>query len=141
MNEKKRYTVAVDCDGVLHSYTTPWSSADSLPDPPVPGAIEWLNEIVKHFDVVILTTRGDQEGGNEAVIAWLREHGYTGPDLLVTSKKVPALVYIDDRAWRFEGDNFPTAQQVHEARPWNKGWPTPKDVPQPLPPDYWETAQ
>lgn len=120
MSEKRKWTVAVDCDGVLHSYTTPWSAANEIPDPPVPGAIDWLNEIVGHFDVVVHTTRGDQEGGNEAVMAWLREHGYTGPDLLVTSKKVPALIYIDDRGWRFEGNNFPTVQQIHGARPWHK---------------------
>jgi hypothetical protein len=120
MSANRRWTVAVDCDGVLHSYTTPWESAAHIPDPPVSGAIDWLNEIVRHFDVVIHTTRGDQDGGNEAVMAWLRENGYTGPDLMVTSKKVPALIYIDDRAWRFEGDNFPTARQIHEARPWYK---------------------
>lgn len=117
---EKRYTVAVDFDGVLHSYTTPWSGADSCPDPPVPGAIEWLNSIAAKFEVVVLTTRGDQEGGNTAVRAWLREHGYTGPDLRVTSQKVPALVYIDDRAYRFEGDNFPTADEVHRLIPWTK---------------------
>lgn len=117
----KRYTLAVDCDGVLHSYTSGWQGANSLPDPPVEGAIDWLNDIVQHFEVVILTTRGDQEGGNVAVLYWLREHGYTGPDLLITSRKVPALMYVDDRGWRFEGPgSFPTADQVHQARPWNK---------------------
>lgn len=120
MSEKRRFTVAVDCDGVLHSYTTPWSAAKDIPDPPVAGAIDWLNGIHRHFDVVIHTTRGDQEGGNEAVMMWLRNNGFTGPDLLVTSRKIPALVYIDDRAYRFEGDNFPTAQQIHQAKPWNK---------------------
>jgi hypothetical protein len=115
-----RYTVAVDFDGVLHSYSSPWSGADVCPDPPVPGAIDWLHAMVEKFEVVILTTRGDQEGGNEAVREWLREHGYNGPDLRVTSQKVPALVYVDDRAWRFEGDNFPTPDEVHRAIPWNK---------------------
>ena len=90
-----------------------------MPDPPVLGAIEWLNEITEKFEVVIHTTRGDQPGGNEAVSAYLREHGYTGPDLTVTSHKVPALIYIDDRGWRFEG-TFPTAREIHAARPWNK---------------------
>ena len=118
--EKKRFTVASDFDGVLHSYTSPWAGAASCPDPPVEGAIEWLHEMIEHFDVAVLTTRGDQEGGNEAVRAYLREHGYLGPDLLVTSRKVPALVYVDDRGWRFTGDNFPTKDEIHRALPWNK---------------------
>lgn len=115
----KRYTVACDFDGVIHSYTTPWQGAHICPDPPVEGAIEWLNSTVTKLDVVILTTRGDQEGGAEAVMAYLREHGYTGPDLLVTSRKIPALLYVDDRAYRFEGV-FPTVEEIHLARPWNK---------------------
>lgn len=113
--------IAVDFDGVLHSYTSGWAGAAVCPDPPVEGAIEWLNGIVEEFYVVILTTRGDQPGGNDAVTAWLRSNGYTGPDLLVTSHKVPALLYLDDRGWRFEGPGtFPSAEQVHAARPWNK---------------------
>lgn len=116
-----RYTVCVDCDGVLHSYTSPWAGVDVLPDPPVEGAIEWLNEITKAFNVVIFTTRGHSEKGREAVAAWLRENGYTGPDLEVTNIKVPALLYLDDRGWRFEGPgSFPTASEIHQARPWNK---------------------
>lgn len=119
MSAEHKYTVAVDCDGVLHSYTSGWCGADSLPDPPVPGAIEWLNEIHEKFKVVVHTTRGDQPGGNEAVMAYLRKHGYTGPELEVTSHKIPALIYIDDRGWRFEG-SFPSADEIHRARPWNK---------------------
>lgn len=116
----RRYTVAVDFDGVLHSYTSGWQGAHVIPDPPIPGAIDWLNEIVKNFEVVIMTTRGDQPGANDAIRAWLRRHGYNRGPLLVTSHKVPALVYIDDRGWRFTGDNFPTVEQVHRAIPWNK---------------------
>ncbi len=116
----KRYTVAVDFDGVIHSYTSPWQGASVIPDPPVPGAIDWLNKIVEKFEVVVHTTRGDQEGGNDAVRTYLRERGYTGPELRVTSNKVAALVYVDDRAWRFTGANFPTVNEIHAAIPWNK---------------------
>jgi hypothetical protein len=116
------YTIAVDFDGVLHSYTTPWLSADMIPDPPVPGAIEWLNEITKRLTVVIHTTRGKDGSpfGRDAVQEWLRANGYVGPELLVTDHKIPALVYLDDRALRFDGTNFPTADEVHRLRPWNK---------------------
>ncbi len=116
-----RYTIAVDFDGVLHSYVTPWIDATTIPDPPVEGAIEWLNGIARQFDVVILTTRGKTDAARQAVCGWLRKHGYEGTFPEVTDRKVPALVYVDDRGWRFEGSNFPTADEVHQARPWNKG--------------------
>ena len=127
----QQYTVAVDFDGVLHSYTSPWVNAETIPDPPVPGAIEWLREIVKDFQVIIFTTRGKTDAGRAAVIAWLLKHGLHeamagGVSFPVTAEKPPALVYLDDRAIRFEGPGtFPTAQQIHAARPWNKPAPAP----------------
>lgn len=129
----KSYSIAVDFDGVLHSYTSPWVAEDVIPDPPVDGAIAWLLEMVRRFEVVIHTTRGKTADGQEAVRRWLVEHatahlGEAARDsgaltmimgLAVTAEKVPALVYIDDRAWRFQGA-FPTADEIHRARPWNK---------------------
>lgn len=116
----ERYTVAVDFDGVLHSYTSPWVNAETIPDPPVPGALEWLAEISKDFNVVIFTTRGKTPEGQRAVRHWLHENGWdAGMNATVTADKPPALVYLDDRAWRFIG-YFPTANEIHEARPWNK---------------------
>lgn len=111
----EKYTIAVDFDGVLHSYTTPWSSSVYIPDPPIPGAMEWLVEIAEDFNVVIHTTRGLTEEGQIAVMEWIFRR--TGLTLPVTAIKPPALVYIDDRAWRFEG-KFPSKNDIHNARPW-----------------------
>jgi hypothetical protein len=113
----KRYTIAVDFDGVLHSYTSPWVDHHVIPDPPIPGAIEWLERISADFDVVIFTTRGKTEAGRVAVARWISEHGYTGHDFTVTAEKPPALIYLDDRAVRFEGI-YPTPDEIHRARPW-----------------------
>ncbi|HEX5326200.1 MAG TPA: hypothetical protein VFW75_05995 [Acetobacteraceae bacterium] len=115
-----RLTVAVDFDGVLHSYTSPWISAEIIPDPPVPGAIEWLNALVKEFTVYIHTTRADTVAGSLAVAHWLFESGYDGPPLEVTNQKRPAVIYVDDRGWRFTGANFPTPTEIRNAKPWNK---------------------
>ena len=116
----KRYTLAVDFDGVLHSYTTPWIDAATIPDPPVAGAINWLILMSSQFDIVIHTTRGKTPEGQRAVRHWLHEHGWAGGmNAKVTAEKVPALVYIDDRAWRFDG-RWPTPHDIHMARPWNK---------------------
>lgn len=117
----KKYTVAVDFDGVLHSYTSPWVDASVIPDPPVAGAADWLNAIREDFEVVIFTTRGNCEEGRDAVRYYLGQAGVRDAETLrVTAEKIPALVYIDDRALRFDGSNFPTTQQVHQLKPWNK---------------------
>lgn len=125
-----RYTVAVDFDGVLHQYISPWVDAATITDPPVPGAIEWLHRMIQDFDVAVLSTRNHQRGGIHAMRAWLKQHadaiwyespGYRGVEEVTFPKeKPPALIYLDDRAIRFTGDNWPTKQEVHGAYPWNK---------------------
>lgn len=139
----KRYTIAVDFDGVLHSYTTPWVNAWTIPDPPVEGAMKWLREMADKFDVVILSTRCKSWRGRRAMRRWLYKwdphHWSMGfaewsdnllgatpvSDVTFAKSKPPALIYLDDRAVRFEGPGtFPTADQIHRARPWNKEKPS-----------------
>ena len=141
---RRRHTVCVDFDGVLHSYVTAWIAPDVIPDDPVEElgedgeptgrtAIDWLHELVEEFEVVILTTRArpqEVEGrgvvdGCMAIMVWLRGYGYHGPDLLVTAEKVPAIMYVDDRGWRFSS-RFPTAKTILRARPWRTGTPPPR---------------
>lgn len=122
--EKK--TVAVDFDGVIHSYTSGWMGADQIPDPPVPGAIEFLNELALHYTVVIFTTRAGHEGASAAIMAWLIEHGFEAEFVEITNVKGPAIFYLDDRAWRFRG-NFPTMSQIRRAYPWRVGDPLPSE--------------
>ena len=69
-----RYTVAVDFDGVIHSYLTPWKNAHTIPDPPVDGAIVWLWEILQSFDVVIFSTRCKSWRGRRAMRQWLKRY-------------------------------------------------------------------
>jgi hypothetical protein len=114
---EQRYAVAVDFDGVIHSYTSGWKGADVIPDPPVDGAIDFLRELAAaDYDVVI---RARHDGGAEAAEAYLRQHGFDGP-VLVTAEKVPALFYIDDRGWRFRG-RFPSLRQIRYMKPWRVG--------------------
>lgn len=131
-----RPTICVDFDGVLHAYTSGWKGATVIPDGPVPGAIEWLCDLVDPLrgedalKVVVCSSRARRPWGWWAVRSWLRkqimEHygcdAVRGDDIAaeirVTSKKPAAIVYIDDRAWRFDGKTFPTADQLRGHRPW-----------------------
>ena len=38
-------TVVFDFDGVVHGYTSGWQGEDTIPDPPVPGIKEAIEEI------------------------------------------------------------------------------------------------
>ena len=123
-------TIAVDFDGVIHSYISGWRGAHVIPDLPVEGAIEWLDGLLLRFHVVIVSTRARTWRGRRAIRRWLRDHcknawleHWTHPgfeSIQVTAKKVPALVYIDDRAMRFEGE-FPSTDALKDyAIPWTK---------------------
>jgi hypothetical protein len=105
---RKRYSIAVDFDGVIHRYGKGWHDG-SVYDEPMPGAREALARIHQRYRVVILTTRVNPglHGGDEqlaSVEAWLERHGFVKGEHYdeVTHEKVPALVYIDDRALRFD---------------------------------------
>lgn len=124
----ERYTVAVDFDGVIHQYLTPWVNAHTIPDGPIPGAIEWLVGAIQKLDVVIFSTRCKSWRGRRAVRAWLKKHSgmlwYDSPaasygleDIRLSYEKPPALVYIDDRGFRFEGV-FPSVSEIHQLKPW-----------------------
>lgn len=125
-----KWTVAVDFDGVIHSYVSPWVNARIIPDPPVDGAISWLFETIQSFNVAILSTRNHQFGGKRAMRHWLKASAgnvwYDGPghrgleNIAFPKHKPAALVYIDDRAVRFTGSNWPSKKEIHRLRPWNK---------------------
>lgn len=134
---KSNPIVLVDFDGVIHSYVSGWKGADVIPDPPVPGAIDW---IMDHLptpepicamaapyigpEVQIYSSRSAQSGGVKAMQEWLIKHGlpasYISEGLLkFPTAKNAAFLTIDDRAICFDG-RFPTTQEIMSFRPWNK---------------------
>lgn len=66
--------LCLDFDGVLHSYTSGWKGATVIPDPPVPGALEFVVRALERFQVAILSSRSHQWFGRHAMKRWLRKH-------------------------------------------------------------------
>ncbi len=130
MTKSRRQTICVDFDGVLHSYTSGWKGAATIPDPPVPGAIQWLTALTDVYDVVVCSSRARVPWGWLAIRCWLaREmfrywgaHPVVADDALarikVQARKPKAIVYVDDRAWRFDGKHFPSPGELATHRPW-----------------------
>lgn len=127
----KRYTIAVDFDGVLSQWDGQWRGLHVVDGPPIPGAIEWLYLTIQHFDISVHSVRCNTWRGRRALRRWIRLNAgllwHDSPDGLglghirVAKGKPPALVYLDDRAMRFDGpESWPTRQQIHDARPWHK---------------------
>ncbi len=126
--KRPRLTIAVDFDGVLHSYSSGWQGVGVASDPPVPGAMAWLCAAVNEFDVAIYSSRSASIRGQIAMRRWLQEHlakerGQEGLDTYDMIRwpvtKPSAFLTIDDRAHCFEGV-FPDAKEIRAFKPWNK---------------------
>lgn len=137
-------TLCVDFDGVIHSYSSGWKGLTEIPDPPVPGAFEFLTRAVEaDFVVCIYSSRSKGNShikvnepftpvqsasikldmtGVKAMRAWFVEHGLAA-DVLSRLKfplvKPAAMMTIDDRAVCFNGV-FPTLEWIDSFKPWNK---------------------
>ena len=131
--------LSVDFDGVIHSYTSPWTGVLDINDPPVPGAIGWLEAMALDPDVQIIihSCRLSLEPKDAwywepvsvrarqmALEAWLILYGF--PDVLLSQLEVwaykgkpHATVYLDDRGYRFQGD-FPSLETLRALKQWNK---------------------
>ncbi len=122
--------LCLDFDGVIHSYTSGWMGADQIPDPPVPGMADFIEESVDYFSVQIFSSRSNQLGGIDAMATWLahwlslqlgvRQATEIMEMLDFPTEKPPALVTLDDRALTFTGV-WPTMETLQNFKPWNKG--------------------
>lgn len=129
MSDLKKPILCLDFDGVIHSYTSGWKGAGAIPDPPVPGAIQFIAEAVETFEVHIFSSRSGQPDGIDAMRLWLRLHmlalmSNAAAELLMhkinfPTEKPPALVTLDDRAVTFTGE-WPDLEALANFKPWNK---------------------
>ena len=111
-------TVVLDFDGVIHSYTSGWQGVTVIPDPPVDGIREAIDDIRRFYKVVVVSTRCFQEGGLAAVRTWLEEHNIIVDEVL--AHKPPAIVYIDDRALTFDGNPQGLLHKIKTFRTWQQ---------------------
>lgn len=129
MTEKRHPILCVDFDGVINSYKSGFIKAHVIPDPPVPGALAFLRESLKHFDTNIFSSRTHQPGGLEAMKAYIHYYAVDeNPAVLLQDdpwmnrlnwpmQKPPAFVTLDDRGWTFNGA-FPSMEELLAFKPW-----------------------
>ena len=113
--------LCIDFDGVIHSYDSGWQGVDKIPDPPVDGAVEWLNGLIDDpdWEPVIYSSRSKDPKGVAAMKKYLGDMDVNVDRLKFPTQKPAATVTIDDRAICFTGI-FPTVKEMLAFRPWNK---------------------
>lgn len=112
-----KQTVVFDFEGVIHSHTSGWKGATIIPDPPVPGIKEAIEKIRQRYYVIVVSSRRSSPEGVTAIMDYLEANGIVVDDVIM--EKPPAVVYIDDRAIRFNGDPSDLLNQIVTFKPWN----------------------
>ena len=119
MDDKK--VIAVDFDGVLHSFKSGWTGACDIIDPPTDGAIAWLIKLVYSYDVVIFSARNENADAICAMKRWLFKYGMLWMDIDkidFPTKKPSCHILIDDRCFCFK-EQFPTLDELDSFVPWH----------------------
>jgi hypothetical protein len=118
-----RPILCLDFDGVCHSYTSGWQGAASIPDPPVDGMWEFLEQAIDVFEIHIFSSRTHQHGGKQAMFQWFLKWADTDKRqgistmLLFPLEKPSALVTLDDRGILFTG-TWPNVEELRKFKPW-----------------------
>lgn len=121
--------LCLDFDGVIHSFKSGWKGATVIPDPPVPGAMEFIAAAIDHFHVDIFSSRSADPLGRRAMWSYIKQHLEEAVGEIEASRiislidfpfdKPAAFVSIDDRAITFEG-KWPDIEALKAFKPWNK---------------------
>lgn len=144
-----RPILALDFDGVCHSYTSGWINAWTAPDPPVPGLFEFLGQALKTFRVAIYSSRSEFPHGRDCMREWFTVYAIehfmyvadpddenSSPHALAKAivdqleypvSKPAAFVTLDDRAITFTG-HWPDVAQLKSFRTWNHQLKERRDV-------------
>ena len=91
-------TVCVDFDGTLCDAS----------GTPLPGAVDWLTSLTRRFRVVVFTCRAREPEGRRMVQEWCVRRA--GLSLEVTDRKLDALWYIDNKAYR--APPYPSVEEL-----------------------------
>lgn len=114
MNKK---TIVFDFDGVIHRYSKGWQDG-SIYDIPVEGIKETIEELMKDYEVVVVSTRCAEEDGVKAVREWLQKHNIKVT--AIKKEKPPAVMYVDDRAINFNGNCKTLMRDIKKFRSWTE---------------------
>ena len=105
LGETMKKTIMIDLDGVLDNYNGNYIE-DTIPDIKS-GAKEFIEKLSKDYELILFTTRN-----SKLATIWLQDNKIDKYFKDVTNVKIPAYIYIDDRAIKFEGDYNKTLDEI-----------------------------
>jgi hypothetical protein len=106
--EKDAKNIAIDFDGVVHSFDKGYYDGTCYGDP-LAGSLTAIKNLSKHYNIIIFTAKAkpsrplvNGKNGTELVKEWLEKYGVMKYVSKITAEKPRAFLYIDDKGYRFE---------------------------------------
>lgn len=115
---KNKKTLLFDFDGVINSYTSGWKGIDIIPDEPVEGVKELIDELRKEYEIKIYSVRCTEEQGIKAIEKYLEKYNIVVDGL--ARKKEKSFLTIDDRCIVFRGDCKKLKNEIDNFKVWNR---------------------
>lgn len=112
----RRKTVVFDFDGVINSYKSGFVRPTVIPDPPVDGIKDVIENVRKEMRVVVVSSRCSHAGGIEAIQKYLDKYEIVVDKIQM--EKPPAAVYVDDRAVCFDGNTDGLVEKIIGFKNW-----------------------
>ena len=111
---KYKKKILIDLDGVLNNYDGCYDE-ENIPHIK-DGAEDFLKELNKTAELYLFTSRNLLTTSK-----WLQKNRIDIYFNDITNIKIPAFLYIDDRAINFEGDYKSILKEINEFKPyWSK---------------------
>ena len=99
--------IAIDFDGVIHKNSKGFFNG-TVYDEPLDGALEAIKNLSSNYEIVIFSAKAKPDRplvngktGAELIWDWLEKYNIQQYIKQVTSEKPRAVVYIDDKGYRF----------------------------------------
>ena len=112
---EQQRNIGIDFDGVIHNDNKGFHDG-TIYGEPIEGSLEAIRKLSSRFNIIIFTAKAKPDrplingkNGVELVKEWLNKYGIEKYISEVTSEKPRAILYIDDKGFRF--DNWENTMQ------------------------------
>ena len=106
-SEENNKQIAIDFDGVIHKNSLGFSDG-TIYDSPIKGTKEALEQLHKKYKIIIFTCKVKPDRplikgktGKQLIKDWLSKHNLLQYIHEITCEKPRAVLYIDDKGYRF----------------------------------------